>query len=263
MVDCGMADFVAFHRTLAAELQAIKDRVRHLVPGNWPPDGAHKEAVLRSVLRRHLPEHLRVGTGFIVGEPYTSTQIDILIADKAKPSLFLDGEFMVITPDAVRAALEIKTLLSGVAARNALTKLARIQDACNPRHEGRAVWLGLFEYDGGTKRHETILKALQHAHRTTGRSINAVSIGPDSFYLRWRTSDPRIQAGPQGVPMFWRSYTLQGLAASYFLGNLIFACSDRTDDPGSFAWFPLPDQGKELFSQFQIGTTGDVERVRH
>jgi hypothetical protein len=60
-----MPDFLAFHRSLCDELKAIKDRVRNLIQ-HWPTDGAFKESALRSVLRRHLPESVYIGTGFVV-----------------------------------------------------------------------------------------------------------------------------------------------------------------------------------------------------
>lgn len=58
-------DLEAYHRSIANELQSLKDRVRNLVR-HWPTDGEYKEVALRNVLRRHLPETLHVGRGFIV-----------------------------------------------------------------------------------------------------------------------------------------------------------------------------------------------------
>src|ERR1017187_1645571 len=101
-------DFVAYHKSINAELEAIKDRVRTLVR-HWPADGHFKEAILRSVLRRHLPENLFIGTGFIVAHDVCSTQIDILITDRSHPRLFSEGDTIIVTPDAVRAVIEVTT----------------------------------------------------------------------------------------------------------------------------------------------------------
>ena len=117
-------DFLAYHQSLAAELNAVKDRVRHLIR-HWPTDGSFKESVLRSVLRRHLPESLFIGTGFIVTATDCSTQIDLLIVDKEHPRLFWDGDLIIVTPEAVKAVIEVKTGLDGPSAiEETITALA-------------------------------------------------------------------------------------------------------------------------------------------
>ena len=68
-----------------------------------------QESVLRAVLRRYLPKNVAIGKGFVVSDEETSTQIDILIYDTNAPILFQDGDLVLIRPDAVRAAVEVKT----------------------------------------------------------------------------------------------------------------------------------------------------------
>ena len=125
------SDLLAYHVSLAAEMNAIKDRVRHLIR-HWATDGAFKEAALRMVLRRHLPETLQIGTGFIVNNlSEHSTQIDVLIVDRSHPTLFKDGDLLIVTPSAVRAIIEVKTLISGPKAfEDALDKLAECRRIC-------------------------------------------------------------------------------------------------------------------------------------
>ena len=52
-------DLVKYFQTIRRELDSVKDRIRSLIR-HWPTDGAHKEAALRSVLRRHLPANLEI-----------------------------------------------------------------------------------------------------------------------------------------------------------------------------------------------------------
>ena len=67
-----------YYRSLTAETDALKDRVRHLIAdAHWLTDGEWKESVLRSVLRRHLPAHIGVGRGFIISPASVSKQIDV------------------------------------------------------------------------------------------------------------------------------------------------------------------------------------------
>lgn len=242
-------DYLAFHKSMAAELDALKNRVRNLVT-HWGEDGAHKEATLRAVLRRHLPESVTVGTGFIVGDGVASTQVDVLIVDKSKPTLFRDGDMMIVTPDAVRAVIEVKTRLARVSLRNALAKLAKIAFLCQRTDEPHRVWTGVFEYEGGMTDHAAVLTALRNAHEAEQAFVDGVALGGDHFFLHWKSED--MKGGPALASDFWRSYEITRLAPAYFLGNLVFACAGRRDQPGSYAWFPLPGTGKEQHQRMQI-----------
>ena len=105
-------DFFGYHKSIAQELEATKDRVRQLIGStHWETDGEHKEAIIRKVLRNHLPESVRIGKGFVCFESHTSTQIDVLITAVDKPTLFKDGELVLVTPDAVHAVIEVKTAM--------------------------------------------------------------------------------------------------------------------------------------------------------
>jgi hypothetical protein len=249
-------DYKVFHESMAAELKAVKDRIRSLVR-HWPTDGGYKEAALRAILRRHVPQSVFVGGGFIVGKDSASTQVDILVVDGTMPTLFRDGDLVIATPDAVRAVIEVKTKLPGAQLPETLTKLAKIAQMCAGTGERHRVWTGLFEYDGRTNDHDSVLDALKNAHRSTGTFVDGVSLGPNNFFLRWKRDIMRD--GPEGAEYFWRSYEIQGLAPAYFLGNLVFACAGRHDHPGGYAWFPLPGTGKEQHRRRQIAPLGDPE----
>ena len=109
-------DYTSYHRSLTEELYSIKDRIRNLVK-HWSTDGESKEVALRSLLRRHLPESVIVGRGFIVTPDTSSTQIDVLVVDANKPTLFKDGDLLIVTPDAVLGVIEVKTQLRSKAPR--------------------------------------------------------------------------------------------------------------------------------------------------
>jgi hypothetical protein len=87
-----------YHESITSELDAVKNRIRNLVR-HWPTDGEWREAALRTVLRRHLPDSSLVGRGFIVTRNHSSTQVDLFVLKSGKPTLFRDGDLVVITPD--------------------------------------------------------------------------------------------------------------------------------------------------------------------
>src|SRR6058998_3443160 len=119
----------AYFQSLAAEVEALKDRVRYLIEdAHWQTDGEWKESVIRQVLRRHLPQSVSVGRGFVVTATATSRQIDVLIVDSGKPVLFRDGDLVFVTPDAVLGVIEVKSratppIVGEVAAKLAETML--------------------------------------------------------------------------------------------------------------------------------------------
>jgi hypothetical protein len=83
-------DIENYFKNLTTELESLKDRVRlYIGDAHWQSDGEWKESVIRTILKRHLPKNIGVGSGFIVNVEQTTTQIDILLYDNSKPILFI------------------------------------------------------------------------------------------------------------------------------------------------------------------------------
>ena len=242
-----MPDYIEYHRSLTNELHALKDRVRNLIDdSHWQTDGEHKEAALRVVLKRHLPESLIVGRGFVVTQHGPSSQIDLLIVDGSKPTLFKDGDLMIVTADCVKAIIEAKTsLATSTAMQSELTKLARngklCQDSC-----GKMPWVGLFCYDQSLKDHQILLDAVQASYGHTGFAVNALAYGGNCF-LRFCPAG-RLEKGDSlsdSIECRWRVYDLQDLASAYFVGNVVDALTGLGPDDNSSVWYPLTD-GKKV-----------------
>lgn len=243
-----MPNFLEYHKSLTDELHALKDRIRNLAE-HWPTDGEHKEAALRTILRRHLPESLIVGRGFIVTENSSSTQIDLLIVDGNKPTLFRDGDLMFVTPDCVRAVIEVKTSLrSSADVTECAIKLAEVGKLC--RENGEAVpWLGIFSYEGTLGQDEPLLNAVESAHEQTDVVINCFAYGKDRFVRFWAKGEIERgdQPGAENAEK-WRAYRLDHLASAYFVGNVVDALSSLSRKNNAFAWYPLSD-GKRVHMQ--------------
>lgn len=101
-----------FQKSITQELDVIKNRVRNLI-GNahWGEEGRFKEAVLKNVIQRFLPNSISIGTGFILKENEDSNtnishQIDLIIYDNTKPVLFREGDFIITTETNVRGIIE-------------------------------------------------------------------------------------------------------------------------------------------------------------
>lgn len=234
-----MPDYLAFHRSLTDELHALKDRVRNLVP-HWGTDGEYKEAALRAVLKRHLPESLIVGRGFIVTATTASTQIDLLIVDSSKPTLFRDGDLMFVTPDCVKAVIEVKTSLDSTTdVRDCLAKLGEIGRLCR-EHREPLPWLGLFCYECDLQNDTLLLDAAFDACLATDIAVNCISYGKDLFIRYLDRGEREIGDNSEATrTRRWRSYFLEHLASAYFVGNVVDSISDLSRRRRDYAWYPL------------------------
>lgn len=223
----------------------MKDRIRHLAE-HWPTDGEYKEAALRTVLRRHLPESLIVGRGFIVTENSSSTQIDLLIVDGSKPTLFRDGDLMFVTPDCVRAVIEVKTNLTKAAdLTNCAVKLANVGKLCK-ENGSVGPWLGIFSYEAKLKNSKFLLNAVSTAYQKTEVVIDCLAYGKNRFVRFWGKGTLELGDDPEAANVEkWRVYDLKHLASAYFVGNVVDALSMLSRKNNAFAWYPLSD-GKKV-----------------
>ncbi len=250
-------DYNSYHLSVTEELYSLKDRIRNLV-SHWATDGESKEVALRSVLRRHLPESVIVGRGFIVGPSSSSTQIDVLIVDASKPTLFKDGDLLIVTPDAVVGVIEVKTKLrSKNEFKESIVKLIKIEDMCRDITGRDSVWTGLFVFEGTEQQQESILSATGEAYNRVRRVINCITNGRKVFVRYWsRGADVNSrERGP-----VWHSYDLPNVAPSYFVGNLVDWISTVDNGTASFAWFPVLG-GKEVHRQFYLPVGDDKPKA--
>lgn len=237
-------DFTAFHQSVTEELYSVKDRIRNLVC-HWPTDGEHKEVALRSVLRRHLPQSVIVGRGFVVSKTESSTQVDILVVDARRPTLFRDGDLLIVTPDTVRGVIEVKTKIDSQSIMSeVLIKLAKVKEMCQNGNRRNPVWAGLFIFDSNsTSSSQRILCGIANANSQIHQPINCISAGKHTFVRYWPKGE--IVQGIEPGPV-WHAYDLDGVAPSYFMGNLIDSVGSVDNSTAGFAWFPVIG-GKEQY----------------
>lgn len=242
-----MPNFREYHESVTSELDAVKNRVRDLLTTpepHWLTDGEWKEAALKSVLRRHLPAAATVGRGFIVGPDHSSTQIDLLVLKPEKPTLFRDGELVIVTPDVPSAIVEVKTSLGGPTAwYDEIRKLAKHGETCRGK-DGQGPWLGMFIYDRNPSQTNTdnILNAVCRVYHDTGIAINCVTCGHDLFVRYWPLGEYEDENNrdEDSNREFWRAYHLTRLSPSYFIGNLVDAICNVDKKETSYAWFTYP-----------------------
>ena len=79
-------DFRSCHRSIVNEMNAMKDRVGHLIQDkHWLAVGESKKTIPRSIIRRHLPDCLNIGPGLVVGRLRRPTRVAGLSGQRGGP----------------------------------------------------------------------------------------------------------------------------------------------------------------------------------
>jgi hypothetical protein len=231
----------AHFKSLAAEITAVKDRVQNLIGGaHWPSVGAWKETVLRSVLRRHLPPSLQIGSGFVISEDGQSNQIDVLIYDDSGPVLFRDGDLVIVTPDVVRAAIEVKTRIRPADLKEVLAKLDTTARLLRRQPKTPRPFFGIYSYEDAPLECGLLLTTLQEVNGGIGNyEIHCVSIGTNQFVRFWEF--PPVGAAREYS--HWHCYDLDGIAQAYFVHNVVDHLFPQSVVLNNQLWYPI--DGKE------------------
>jgi hypothetical protein len=114
--------FESFANEIASKFQRVKHLVDHRVSS-----GNYHEVILRTVLKNFLTKRYSVKTGFIYKDnTHVSNQMDILIIDENAPAayIFQEEDFVIVMPNAVVAAIEVKTTINAGDFDTALENIA-------------------------------------------------------------------------------------------------------------------------------------------
>lgn len=247
-----------FHISTGKELLAIKDRVRHLI-SHWGEDGRYKEAVLKTVIQRFLPEKYQIATGFVVkstqerGMHLASTQIDILIYDKQFPVLFKENDFVIVVPDSVRAIIEVKANLKNQGVEKVVRKSNELGQFIfdGKQLKTKQLFNGIFSYAGFERlkidNTERLTAEIQKSGSTIAGdqfknmfTVNHICFNNNWFYKFWY-QDYHNDGG--------YVYDLKELAFAFFISNLMAYLQDLPMENDSNLWFPInkTTKGKRLF----------------
>lgn len=224
----------AYYESLAQELHAMKSRARDLIGSvHWPSDGAWKESIFKSVLRRHLPPNIGMGSGFVVDSGWTSNQLDVIVYDNRHPVLFRDGDFVVVAPQSVKGIIEVKTTLRGQDLSGILEKLAD-----NSGHIGGGgpdtKFVGLFAFDvDPALTHAKLLTSLAQAAAVHEHAITSHVCAGASIFAKYYAQD----SNQGGASACWKSFDLASSAPGYFLAGVLRGVVGRIDLSYEFTWF--------------------------
>jgi hypothetical protein len=233
---------IEYHKTTTRELLILTNKVRSLID-HWGEDGRYKEVVLKNIIKRFLPEKFTIGTGFVVkqtenrGDHMSSRQIDLIIYDDASAVLFKEGDFVIVTPDSVRAIIEVKANLYN----------QRLTDVVHRANEN-----GQFIFSGKQNKSEQFFNGIfgyegyEHGLNTMGIGVQ-VSEGDEGFrqqssYKKFKVN--HIALNKDWFLKYWPDdalphslYNITDLSFSFFISNLIDALANKSVKRNTFIWF--------------------------
>lgn len=249
-------DTIKFHKSTTKELLAVKNRVRNLV-NHWGEDGRHQEAVIKTMIKRFLPEKYKIGSGFIVrqtnqqGNHEPSKQIDLIIYDTSFPVLFKDNDFVILTPDSVLGIIEVKANATNQGLQAIVKKAnengrfifeARID-------KSKQLFNGIFSYESKVNNVDIISNhirkpwdELKENSYKIKYAVNHISLNQNWFYKLWE-----YQHSEGSSPHYL--YEIKALSFSFFISNLMDSISGTSVIENSNLWFPIDKsiQVKKIF----------------
>jgi hypothetical protein len=241
-----------YFRSITLEFQALQNRVRHFIlDKHWLTDGEWKESVLRAVLRRHLPQHVGVGKGFIITKEGPSSQIDVLLYDRSKPLLYQDGDLVIVTADVCLGIIEVKTQLDATRLREGIQKLADCRDhVSRSRIVHPRPFVGLFSFEHDSEDFQGLLDGLKMAAGGSDRrALSCVSLGTSLFARYWYFAPEN----PRRAAQIFRAYSLKDMAPAYFVHNVIEHLCEQSVLDNNQIWYPT--ESKEAHTLGQISLT--------
>ena len=253
-------DLIGFHKSIADELNTIKDRVRNLIGGKqWGEEGRYKEAILRNVIKRFLPKNFSIGTGFVLAHSWTeshiTSQIDIIVYDNTYPLLFQEGDFVIATPQSIRAIIEVKTRVRlsefGSIVRKIMNNAHMIRKnqgtifendfSGNLKERPQELFVGLFSYECDNKDHDyfEIMKRIYLEERNNNQQvpieryvINNIVLSKNIFLqLKVKSSEDICHT----------LYSMKNLAYSHFIVNLLWSIDFLKIYMSPGVWFPFDE----------------------
>lgn len=228
-----------YYKSINDEFYLLKDRIRYLIGKNhWYTDGAHKESILKNIIKRFLPDKYLVGAGFIIdalerGIPKPSTEIDLLILNRDSPTIFKDEGFYIVSKHAVEGIIEVKTKLPH---KNSLCEILIKLDQ-NAKflvdESLKKNFTGLFVYECKYKNFQSIKKNLRNYVNNSEKLVTYITLGENIFIRYWERRNE------------YAVYKLDKLAFIYFVSNIL---SRLSGDMMDFKlYYPL-DKKEPLFT---------------
>lgn len=276
-----------YYMSVTGELHALNDRIGRLMKDH-ASSRASKVSFLRNILKKHVPDNLQVGRGFVVTPDKCSYQIDVLIYDKSCPLLYKDGDLVFITPDAAAAILEVLPDIPNESRLHQIMgKLSHNSEIVNTKpgytpdsfrgnglidgKRTKKCFTGLFSFESKIENTLQVLAYLKRAAmENPARVITHTALGRSYFYKFWEYS-----LRDQSEINCWEGYNLDHInhlsgiqkdyarSHTYFINSLISHLSPENAFSLYQSWFPMEDERLYKIGRSYLGDAPSKKKRQH
>ena len=185
-------------QSLAEELSAPANRIRNLIGDrHWPTDGAYKEHLLGSVIRRHCPDGLTVARGFVVSDldqTVVSREQDLLLVDTTREApLFYEAGVIVSFPRNVVGAISVKSSPNKGEVEDVVSTLNSLRTAAaHPNLEPSHIWCGAYVFSApktSARMYKYIADGIRSAPITSPAALSGNSASRPRLRRGWSRPD--------------------------------------------------------------------------
>ncbi len=239
-----------FLASISSELVSQSTRVRDLIGDkHWLSDGHHKEFLLLSLLRRHLPACTIASRGFVISPAHPdicSSEQDILIIETTcEAPLFQQGDLAICFPRTVLAAISVKTRFKRAEILDSVAGLNSVRNTARDSPDQRGLWCGAFFFEGDDVFRKTPSKAykqirdgleLTPVQRPVVPPPHPFPTGPDLFcagtdFIFRLDHDSARMPGDPSLGSRIRGFRCPGIASALFIADLLDHIASRRGLP--------------------------------
>lgn len=246
-----------YYESINNEFMALKDRITYLIGyTHHSTTGGYQEALLKDFIERYLPENIGISRGFVVFDQrndilerrnaleYNSNEIDILLYDKTRPTLYKSKDLVIVDVHSVKGIIEVKGNLNSNMLEDTISKFKRNISKIN-EHKDEKIFSGIFAYKTANFSNNILDNLQSNIERDLNNVINHICLANDKFIKFWDYNPSNIEEENYNK---WHLYKFdENLAMGYFIYNLITYFTDENDR----LWFP--EETKEVSLQVTRG----------
>ena len=143
-----------------------------------------------------------------------TSQIDLIVYDNSIPTLFSEGDFVIVLSESVYGIIEVKSKIEASDKFVKAIKKAKINGEKIAKH----IFNGIFGFDNAIRFSEDhpLAPSIREALIDNSGYLNHISFGPNVFMKYWAEGNPQDNAG-----ICLSFYKLHNLSFGYFISNLI------------------------------------------
>lgn len=237
-----------YYKSINDEFMALKNRLKYLIGHtHYVTTGSYQETLLIDFLSKHLPENIGVSRGFVIFEQrdeldygnrrntleYNSNEIDILLYDKTRPTLYKSNDLVIVDVHSVKGMIEVKGNLTTSILCETIDKFKSNIKKINLLKDAEPIFSGIFAYKSSNFSNTSILEKLHHnTFEDINSIINHVCLGNSKFIKFWANNPNFLEEENYNT---WHYYKFnKNLAMGYFIYNLVTYFNETNDS----IWFP-------------------------